>query len=212
MCPGQFIGLIAKRCSSSSGIRNMLSAELLPVAGGDPESLLVDERRFHLEVAAPCVLPAAQFLERVEDRHPLRVPERRPRRVLVEVEEVELRAQPPVVAPLRLLQPLEVGVEIGLRVERCPVDARQLRVVLVAAPVRAREARELDRLDRLRVLQVRAAAEVGELTLRVEWRSGPPPFRRARPCTARPQPRTACAPPRRKPPPSSTRDLPRAPA
>ena len=67
-----------------------------------------------------------------------------------------------------LLEPLEVRVEVGLRVERRAVDAGQLRVALVAAPVGAREAGELERLDRRRVLQVRAAAEVGEVALRVE--------------------------------------------
>jgi hypothetical protein len=40
--------------------------------------------------------------------------------------------------------------------------------VLVAAPVGAGEAGQLERLDRLRVLQVRPAAEVGELALGVE--------------------------------------------
>ena len=59
-------------------------------------------------------------------------------------------------------------VEVLLRVERRAVDPRQLRVALVAAPVRAREAGELERLDRRRVLEVRAAAEVGEVALRVE--------------------------------------------
>src|SRR4029453_13226769 len=57
---------------------------------------------------------------------------------------------------------------VGLIVEGRAVDPRQLLVVLVPAPVRAGQARELDRLDRLRVLQVRTAAEVGELALRVE--------------------------------------------
>ena len=84
------------------------------------------------------------------------------------MEEVELSPEPAVVTALRLLEPLEIGVEVGLREERRAVDPRQLRVVLVAAPVRAGEARQLDRLDRLRVLEVRAAAEVGEVTLRVE--------------------------------------------
>ena len=84
------------------------------------------------------------------------------------MEEVELRAEPAVVALARLLEPLEVGVEVGLRVERGAVDAGEQRVVLVAAPVGAGEAGELERLDRLRVLQVRAAAEVGEVALRVE--------------------------------------------
>ena len=84
------------------------------------------------------------------------------------MEEVELRAEPAVVARARLLEPLEVGVEVGLVVEGRAVDAGQLLVVLVAAPVRAGEAGQLDRLDRLRVLQVRPAAEVGEVALRVE--------------------------------------------
>ena len=73
-----------------------------------------------------------------------------------------------MVAALRLLEPLQVRVEVGLREEGRAVDPRQLRVLLVAAPVRAGEAGELDRLDRLRVLEVRAAAEVGEVALRVE--------------------------------------------
>ena len=73
-----------------------------------------------------------------------------------------------MVAGARLLEPLEVRVEVLLAEERGPVDARELRVVRVAAPVGARERGELERLDRRRGLQVRAAAEVGEVALRVE--------------------------------------------
>ena len=58
-----------------------------------------------------------------------------------EMEQVELDAEPAVVALPRLLEPLEVRVEIGLRVEGGAVDPGQLRVVLVAAPVGAGEAR-----------------------------------------------------------------------
>src|SRR5512132_4357824 len=96
------------------------------------------------------------------------MPERRARRMLVEMDEIELASQPAVIAALRLLEPLEVRVEVGLGEEGRPVDPRQLRVVLVTAPVRAGEAGELDRLDRRRVLEVRPAAEVGEVALRVE--------------------------------------------
>src|ERR1041384_5616842 len=96
------------------------------------------------------------------------MPERRARRDLVDVEEVELKSEPAVVAPLRLLEQLQVPVEILRRVERGAVDPSELRVVLVAAPVRAREAGQLQRLDRLRVLQVRTAAEIGEVALRVQ--------------------------------------------
>ncbi len=130
--------------------------------------LVVEERGLHLEVAATAILAPAQVLERVPDHHALRVPERRPRRHVVQVEEVELDAEPAVVAPLRLLDPFEVRVEVGARVERGPVDPGQLLVVLVAAPVRTGQAGELHRLDRLRVLEMRPPAEVGEVALGVE--------------------------------------------
>jgi hypothetical protein len=73
-----------------------------------------------------------------------------------------------MVPPLRLLEALEVGVEVLLRVERGAVDARQLRLRRVAAPVRAREPGQLQGLDRTGVLQVRPTAEVGEVPLRVQ--------------------------------------------
>src|SRR5512138_618045 len=84
------------------------------------------------------------------------------------MEEVELLPEPTVVVGPCLLEPVEVGVEIGLREEGRAVDPCQLRVLLVAAPVRACEARQLEGLDRRRVLQVRTTAEVGEVTLRIE--------------------------------------------
>ena len=143
-------------------------AELLPVARRDPERLVVDKRRLHLDIAAARVLAASKRLELVPDRHPVRVPERRPRRVLVEVEEVEPLAEHAVVALARLLEPLQMRVEILLRVEGGAVDPRQLRLRRVAAPVRAGEPRQLQRLDRLRVLEVRAAAQIGEVPLRVQ--------------------------------------------
>ena len=166
---------------------------VLQVPRGLVGLLVVEQGRLHLDVAAARVLAPAEVLEQVPDHHPLRVPERRAWRVLREVEELELRPEPPMVAPARLLEQREVRVEVGLRVERGAVDAGQLGVVLVAPPVRPGEAGQLERLDRLRVLQMRAAAEVGEvaLTVAVVQRTAkrgcrPPACRRARPCTARP--------------------------
>ncbi len=138
------------------------------VARGPERVLVPHERRAHLDVAALPVLPDAKLFERVPEDNPFGVPQGHGRRVLGEVEQVELRAEPAVVPLLRFLEALEVQVEIGLRVEGRPVDPRQLRVLLVAAPVRAREAGQLQRLDRLGALQVRAAAEVGEVALRVQ--------------------------------------------
>src|SRR5262249_12526950 len=132
------------------------------------QRLLVQLRRADLAVAAPRVLAPPEVLEDVPDDHALRVPERRAWRELRKAEEVELRAEAAVVAAARLFQPREACGEVVLRIERGAVDARELLVALVAAPVRARETRELERLDRTGVLEVRTAAEVGELPLRVE--------------------------------------------
>src|SRR6266550_2680090 len=84
------------------------------------------------------------------------------------MKQVELGPQPAMVPLARLLQTLQVGVQIGLVVEGRAIDPCQLLVVLVASPVGPGEAGQLDRLDRLRVLQMRPAAEVGEVALLVE--------------------------------------------
>src|SRR6266508_1474772 len=76
--------------------------------------------------------------------------------------------EPPVVAALRLLEPMQILLEILGVVEGGAVHARQLRLGLVAAPVRACEREELHRLDRLRVLKMRSAAEIDEIPLLVE--------------------------------------------
>ena len=58
---------------------------------------------------------------------------------------------------------LQIIVEVLLREERRPVNALQLRVLLVAQPVRAGNVEQLERLDLSRRRNVRPAAEVGEL-------------------------------------------------
>ena len=93
----------------------------------------------------------------------------KPRPHLVrEHEQAEVAAQLSVVALLRQLQPLQVLLQHLLLGEADAVDARELRPRLVAAPVRPGEGQELDGLDWLRARDVRAAAQVRELALRVE--------------------------------------------
>ena len=152
MCPGQFIAFIAHGWPSTSSLN--IRSSYFEVPRYEEGLGVVDQRRLHLEIAALRVLALADLLELAPDHHPLRVPERRARRALREVEEVELPPEPPVIPALRLLDALEVGLEVVLRVERGAVDPRELRVLLVPAPVGAGEAGQLERLDRLRVLEV----------------------------------------------------------
>ena len=167
MWPGQFIGLSARRLALPRGRpRNVLLVVL-----GWPEVSYVSPRR-RAAASSPRVA-ARRFSRRRRSSSTFQITmpfgcqngdpgecRREWKRSSCEPSRRWSRRAPPRAGRGR--------VQVGLRVERGAVDPRQLLVVLVAAPVRAGEAGELHRLDRLRVLEVRAAAEVGELALRVE--------------------------------------------
>ena len=88
--------------------------------------------------------------------------------VVREGEQAQLPPQPPMVARPRLLKALEVRVELRLRREQRPVDALQLRLRLVAAPVGPRHRRQPEGPDLPRRGHVPAAAEVAELGVRAQ--------------------------------------------
>ena len=69
-----------------------------------------------------------------------------------------------MVALLRLFHLLHVRVEVFFREEGRPVNALQLRILLIAQPVRARDVQQLERLDLAGRRNVRAAAEIDELS------------------------------------------------
>ena len=64
----------------------------------------------------------------------------------LDAEQIKLLAQHAMVALRRLFQPRKVRVHILLREERRAINALQLRILLVAEPVRAGKARHLHRL------------------------------------------------------------------
>ena len=123
-------------------------------------------RRVDVLVALRALDAEDIFLQQPPHRRALGQPERQPRADLLAVhEELKLAAQPAVVAPLRLLQPLQVRVQFLLRVPRRAVDALEHRALLVATPVRPRDAHQLERPDLARVLDMLPAAEVEERPL-----------------------------------------------
>src|SRR5262249_19924380 len=120
-------------------------------------------------VPALDVLVPPEVLDLLPYEGALGVPEDEARARLVgHGEEVQLAAEPPMVAPLRLLQPVEVLVQLLLREERVPVDALHLRVALASHPVGLRRVlAQLEGLDLAGARQVRPEAEVDEVPHRV---------------------------------------------
>ena len=96
------------------------------------------------------------------------MPERRARRLLLEVEQVELLAEAAVVAALGLREPVQIGVELLLVGPGGAVDPLQHGVAAVAAPVRAGDLGQLERADPPGRGPVRPAAEIEPLALVVE--------------------------------------------
>ena len=136
-------------------------AELLGVARLLPQALVEDLRSLHLLVAGRVQATAHVVLEHAVERPALRVPEHHALALFLDVEEVHGLAQLAVIALLGFLDALQIGFEIGFRGPRGAVDALQLGVVLVAAPVGAGQLGQLEGLaDVLGRGQVRTAAQV----------------------------------------------------
>ena len=160
------MGFTANGCPSISREVHVVLV-VLPVAAALPELAAQDLRRAHLLVAGLDVLGAPVVDDRVPDAHALGVEEGEAGALLVEAEEVEVAADAAVVALAGQLEGLEMRRQLLLGGEGGAVDAREHRVLLVAAPVGAGEAGELEGAlaELAGAGQVRAAAEVGELAL-----------------------------------------------
>src|SRR5918994_2587008 len=93
-----------------------------PMARGLPERLVEDLRRVDLVVIG--FEPAPHIGDQLlEDGPSLRVPEHHARPLLLEMEEVHLAPEPAVVALLRLLELLQVSLEVLLRSPRRAIDS-----------------------------------------------------------------------------------------
>jgi hypothetical protein len=132
------------------------------VAGSVPELVGQDDGGANLLVAALHQFLAHEVFQLAPDDDAAGVPEGVAGRLLVEAEEVELRAQLAVVALLRLLDDLEVLRQLLLREERGAAHALHRDAGRLAAPVGSRRGDELERRDVAERFDVPAAAHVGE--------------------------------------------------
>ena len=139
------------------------------MAGRDPERGIDQLRRVDLGVAGLQLPPADVILQRLEQRPALGMPEHRARRLFLEVKQIHLAAEPAMVAFLRFLDLLEIGVKLFLLGERGAVDARQHLAVGIAAPIGAGDLHQLERIADLAGRgHVRTAAEIEPVALLVD--------------------------------------------
>ncbi len=141
---------------------------VLPVAAPLPERAVEDLRAAHLLVAVVLVHAAHVLLHLLPDHPALRVPEDHPGGLVLQVEEVERRAEAAVVALFRLLEHVQVGLLVLLLRPGRAVDALEHLVPVVAAPVGARDLHELEDLELAGGGDVGPAAQVDEVALAVE--------------------------------------------
>ena len=141
---------------------------VIPVAARDPELLFGQYRARDLLIVVEPVLAAPVCEQGIVKRPAARQEVRHAGSRLVEHEELHLAAELLVVALLRLLDAVEVLLQLVLRRERRSVDSAEHLVLRVAAPVRARRRRQFERLDRAGREEVRPRAQIGEVALPVE--------------------------------------------
>ena len=140
------------------------------VPGGLIHFLPGDVRGLDADVAGGEFGFLCELFEFFENRGAPGQPQResRPDVFGVDREQPHLRADLAVVAALRLFEHVEVGLHLGLVLERGAVDPLELRVVFVALVVGAGDMGELEGPDISGAHDVRAGAEVGEFAVAVE--------------------------------------------
>ena len=144
---------------------------VIPVAGGLIKLDRADAGREHVLIAQLELLVADIVFQNAPDRVALGQEHRKaPADQLVGHEQAQLAAELAVVAQLGLLELGKVLVQLVLLREGDAVDALKRFTLAVAAPVGGVAGGQLDgvALDAAGGIEVRAGAEVGELTLLIE--------------------------------------------
>ena len=130
------------------------------MAGLLPQRHIQDLRATHFAVAAVAVHTAHVLLDHLPQRPALGVPEHQARGLFLQVEQLLLLADAAVIAHFGFFDALDVGLKLLLVGPGGAVDALQLLVLGIAAPVGAGNAGQLEGLQEARVGHVRAAAHV----------------------------------------------------
>ncbi|SPU68894.1 Uncharacterised protein [Brucella neotomae] len=129
-----------------TGNRNLehIVAIPAPVAGGFPQRLVQHLRRIHFLIAM-AVEAAAHIAHQILEHLPaFGVPEHDARPLFLEMEQVHFAAKAAVVALLRFLKHMEIGLKVIIVCKGGAVDAGQHRIIGIAAPISARHLHQLE--------------------------------------------------------------------
>ncbi len=139
-----------------------------PMAGSLPQTVIEHLRRIHLLVVP--LEAAAHVADEVLEHLPaLGMPEDDARTFFLEVEQVHLAAKATMIALLSFFQHMQILVQLLLRRPGRAIDAREHRVVGVAAPVSARDLHQLESVADLAGRgHVRTAAKIEPVALVVD--------------------------------------------
>src|SRR5205823_4362452 len=144
-------------------------AEVLPMSGGFPQATVEQQRSLHLLVTGRVEPAAHVILDDAEQLPALGVPEDAADRLFLQMEQVELASEAAMVAALGFLEPEKVLVEVFLARPGGAVDALQLGVVRIAAPIGARDVHQLERLSEPASRgQMRTDAQINKIALAIE--------------------------------------------
>ena len=133
-----------------------------PMARAFPENAVHDLRGLDLLVAGGAETAAHVVLELAVDGPAVRMPENHAGRFFLEVEKLHFAAELAVVAFRRLFQHREMSLQILPVLEADTVNALELFLGVIAAPIGARDAHQFEGVggQLAGMLEMRAAAEI----------------------------------------------------
>ena len=143
-------------------------AVFVPVAGFFPQTFVDDLRAFDFLVAIVLVDLAHVLLHALPQRPALGVPEHQARRMLVDMEQIQLTAEFAVVALFGFFQHGEVLLQVFFGSPSRTVNALQHFLGVVAAPIGSGQFHQLEVLELARAGHVGATAQVFEAAFAVE--------------------------------------------
>ena len=139
------------------------------MAGGPVQPQPSNMRREYLLIPPLRKLLGKKLLHFLTDNRPIRRPHHQSRpHFVVDEEQIQFPPQFPVVSQLRLLDLLQIGLQLILFRERRPIEPLKLGILLVAPVIRPGHGEQLEGLHLARALHMSPGTQIGKLTVAVE--------------------------------------------